>query len=282
MRPTTSMIFGFNNAICRSRKGMHSAASAGFGSRLPGGRHFKTFAMYTCSRGKPMASSMELSNCPARPTNGSPLRSSSAPGASPTMSQSAVGLPTPNTVWVRVALKLQRVHAATRARSSWQFVPASRDAGKGGIETAASGRPVLSRSVHDLRPSAARYSCRNGLFMRGGYRAAPAAQLAVHPDRGRGERIEAENHQQTDRQMQENQDERQGHEHDVGVAHLRARVDILEAIEGETADHQRTGARGHNKRRNHPRHPVVVLSAGEPYQRGHDGRGGRARQSFEV
>ena len=100
----------------------------GPGSRLPGGRHFKTFAMYTCSRGNPMASSMELSSCPARPTKGSPRRSSSAPGASPTMSQSACRLPTPNTVCVRVALKGQRVHAATRALSSPQSAPASRRA----------------------------------------------------------------------------------------------------------------------------------------------------------
>ena len=48
------------------------------------------------------------------------LRSSSAPGASPTMSQSACGLPTPNTVCVRVALKVHRVQAATRARNSGQ------------------------------------------------------------------------------------------------------------------------------------------------------------------
>ena len=41
---------------------------------------------------QPDARSIELSSCPARPTNGSPCRSSSAPGASPTTSQlGAVG-----------------------------------------------------------------------------------------------------------------------------------------------------------------------------------------------
>ena len=59
---TANMIFGFNSAICCSRKGRHSAASLGLGSRLPGGRHFNTFAMYTCSRANPMARSMEFSS----------------------------------------------------------------------------------------------------------------------------------------------------------------------------------------------------------------------------
>jgi hypothetical protein len=43
------------------------------------------------------------------------------------MSQSACVLPTPNTVWVRVVLKAQRVQAATRARSSSQSRGSSRD-----------------------------------------------------------------------------------------------------------------------------------------------------------
>src|SRR5262245_1100141 len=43
-----------------------------------------------------------LSNWPALPTKGSPCRSSSAPGASPTKTILACGLPTPNTVCVRV------------------------------------------------------------------------------------------------------------------------------------------------------------------------------------
>src|SRR5580704_15428334 len=59
---------------------------------------------------------MRLSNWPAAPTKGSPCRSSSAPGASPTNMIRASGLPTPKTVCVRVALNsAQRTHCATRA-----------------------------------------------------------------------------------------------------------------------------------------------------------------------
>src|SRR5262245_61462829 len=55
-----------------------------------------------------------VSNCPPRPTNGIPVRSSSAPGASPRKQRRVLGLPTPNTVCVRVlASSLQRVQAAT-------------------------------------------------------------------------------------------------------------------------------------------------------------------------
>src|SRR3954471_18240799 len=46
-----------------------------------------------------------VSNCPALPTNGSPCKSSSAPGASPTNISSASKLPTPNTTFFREAAK---------------------------------------------------------------------------------------------------------------------------------------------------------------------------------
>src|SRR5271154_617043 len=42
-----------------------------------------------------------VSNCPARPTNGSPCSSSSAPGASPTNMSCASMLPTPKTTFLR-------------------------------------------------------------------------------------------------------------------------------------------------------------------------------------
>src|SRR5579859_4259166 len=60
------------------------------------------------------------SNFPERPTKGSPARSSSRPGPSPTKSRSAAGLPTPNTTCVRPAANGHRVQvdAATRSRSS--------------------------------------------------------------------------------------------------------------------------------------------------------------------
>ena len=60
-----------------------------------------------------------VSSRPARPTNGSPVRSSCSPGASPTKSRSAVGSPTPNTTWVRVAASGHLVHeSASRSRSA--------------------------------------------------------------------------------------------------------------------------------------------------------------------
>ena len=58
-----------------------------------------------------------VSNWPALPTNGSPCRSSSAPGASPMNTSRALTLPTPKTVCVRVAANsAQRVQAATSRR----------------------------------------------------------------------------------------------------------------------------------------------------------------------
>ena len=54
---------------------------------------------------------------PARPTNGSPCASSSAPGASPTNINSARGLPTPKTTCVREATKCgQRVQERMTGR----------------------------------------------------------------------------------------------------------------------------------------------------------------------
>ena len=59
---------------------------------------------------------MSVSNWPARPTNGRPIRSSSAPGASPMNISRAVGLPSPKTVWVRVSART--VHFRQPATSS--------------------------------------------------------------------------------------------------------------------------------------------------------------------
>ena len=70
------------------------------------------------------STSSRSSSWPDRPTNGSPRRSSSRPGASPTNIRSASGSPTPKTTWVRVAANGQRVHPAASAASS-----ASRDPG---------------------------------------------------------------------------------------------------------------------------------------------------------
>ena len=77
------MTRGATSSICRSRKGPHCSVSAGSGSRLSGGRHLTVLVMNTSSRESPRAKSMELSSRPARPTKGSPCRSSLAPGPSP-------------------------------------------------------------------------------------------------------------------------------------------------------------------------------------------------------
>src|SRR5680860_1295099 len=74
--------------------------------------------MKTRSRERPMASSIWLSSCPARPTKGSPWRSSSAPGASPTKITSASASPAPNTAFVRVSCRGHRVHPLTSSYSS--------------------------------------------------------------------------------------------------------------------------------------------------------------------
>ncbi len=66
------------------------------------GRHLRTLAMYTSARDKAIASIILVSNWPAKPTKGSPCRSSSAPGASPTNINSASGFPTPKTTGGRV------------------------------------------------------------------------------------------------------------------------------------------------------------------------------------
>ena len=69
------------------------------------------------------SASSRSSSWPDRPTNGSPRRSSSRPGASPTNMRSASGSPTPNTTWVRVAASGHRVHPAASAASSASRVP---------------------------------------------------------------------------------------------------------------------------------------------------------------
>ncbi len=61
---------------------------------------------------------IRLRSCPAFPTNGSPCRSSSAPGASPMKQSSGSSGPTPKTVCVRVdASSGQREHWATCSAS---------------------------------------------------------------------------------------------------------------------------------------------------------------------
>ena len=84
---------GWMMASWASRYSRQAAASTGSGVRLPGGRHLRMFRMYTSWRRSFMPLTMMLvRSWPARPTNGSPWRSSSAPGASPNEDQPGVGI----------------------------------------------------------------------------------------------------------------------------------------------------------------------------------------------
>src|SRR6056297_1924811 len=65
-----------------------------------------------------MAWRMRSSSCPASPTNGSPRRSSSLPGASPTRTRLASGLPTPKTRFRRVFSSPQRQQSPRSLRIS--------------------------------------------------------------------------------------------------------------------------------------------------------------------
>ena len=73
------------------------------------------------SRDSPIAPMILVRSSPARPTNGLPCLSSSAPGASPTNISSAFGFPTPKTVCVRKAARcshLAQVRTASRSALS--------------------------------------------------------------------------------------------------------------------------------------------------------------------
>ena len=72
--------FGRISSICRKRWLSQASISSGCGSRLPGGRHFRTFAMKTSSRVRPIPARSLPSSCPAAPTNGTPCLSSWKPG----------------------------------------------------------------------------------------------------------------------------------------------------------------------------------------------------------
>ena len=111
--PSVAITRGSIRSIWRSRYGQQASISSGCGSRLPGGRDLRMLAMNTSSRFIPISSSSLFSSCPARPTNGRPCRSSSAPGASPTKISSASALPEPKTTLVRSACNGQRVQPAT-------------------------------------------------------------------------------------------------------------------------------------------------------------------------
>ena len=88
------------------------------GLRFCGGRHLTMLVIYTPRpRSSPMLCSIKSNSFPAGPTKGSPCRSSSCPGPSPTNITSACRSPTPKTARLRFSESGQRAHASTAARS---------------------------------------------------------------------------------------------------------------------------------------------------------------------
>src|SRR3954451_6476265 len=110
--PSVHTARGAIRSSWRNRYSWQLSISCGSGSRLPGGRHFRTFATNTSARVMPISPSSVSSSRPAWPTNGRPCLSSFAPGASPTNIRSASALPEPKTtVWRAAASCGHLVHA---------------------------------------------------------------------------------------------------------------------------------------------------------------------------
>ena len=107
------------NSTCASRYGRHDSISSGSGSRLPGGRHFTTLAMYTVSRSSPIPSIRLVSSRPARPTNGIALEVLLLTGTlADEHAGRRAGSPAPNTTCVRVSASGHLVHASASRSSS--------------------------------------------------------------------------------------------------------------------------------------------------------------------
>src|SRR5438045_892303 len=95
-----------------------------------------------------------VNNWPARPTNGSPCASSSAPGASPINISSASGLPTPKTVCVRERARCGHlVHPQTLELSAFNMSILRV------LEGAALSTPELPKSLARKQQSALLDAC---------------------------------------------------------------------------------------------------------------------------
>ena len=121
------------------------AISPVVGLRFPGGRQKTVLEIRYFVRSSPMEASIRSSNCPLGPTKGMPLRSSSAPGASPMKMMGACGLPSAKTRWVavffnphpskfsRVARSSSTLPAAAAALQASPTAPSAPIAGTGGV-----------------------------------------------------------------------------------------------------------------------------------------------------
>ena len=60
--PSVQSTFGSISSIFLWRNGLQASISSGWGSRFPGGRDWRTFAMKTSSRASPISSSSLFSS----------------------------------------------------------------------------------------------------------------------------------------------------------------------------------------------------------------------------
>ncbi len=198
---------------------------------------------------------MELSSWPARPTKGSPWRSSSAPGASPTIEPFRLLVAyAENGLSSGPAQRATSARGDPRARSSAQSTPGF--AGRGlratqarlvrisGRRQCGLGQPARRRPRAPSLRSRARRDSRGATlgFMR--LRRARACAGAVcdtpTPAEPTGHNRRTIN-SRADRPDAGNEDERERHQHDVREAHSCPGIHLLEAVEGESADHERAG-----------------------------------------
>src|SRR5215475_4731252 len=96
-----------------------------------------------------MASIIWLRSLPARPTNGRPCASSSAPGPSPTKTKSALGLPSAKTMFLRALWSLQRLQSPRSSRIFSSVSPESLFMDSKSEGAAGLGRKVDAGAVAD-------------------------------------------------------------------------------------------------------------------------------------
>ena len=145
----------------RSSQPRQRVASVAVGVRLPGGRHCSTLTTATSDRSSPASASSRSSSTPALPTNGRPVRSSSAPGASPTSASRAPAGASPTTTVVRLAASSgQAAQACAAAASSAQVAHSAARLEHLQRDRVDPGRPHRTPRCEPV--AAARYArCRN-------------------------------------------------------------------------------------------------------------------------
>ena len=117
--PTVRITLGFKKLSWRSMNGQQVACSFLVGVRFFGGRQRTTLVMVSESLGSPSSSvTMRRSSVPDRPTKGTPVSSSLAPGASPTINSPLLPSPMPMTGCRLVAWSPHAVQALMSEMSS--------------------------------------------------------------------------------------------------------------------------------------------------------------------